>query len=181
MQSSQAHVHFVDVVPELIDKLQLELAHHFTDYQHRYSTYVMDVAKLPLTQSDNKQLVIIAGVGGDLTAELVSSLTANLNVNVDLLLCPVHHHFTLRQRLNELGWKLKQEALVEENQRIYEVLYLSQDSEAQAISAVGQQIWQQGELSTRYLTKTIAHYQRVAKGKLETKSILHAYQSLAPL
>ena len=181
LQSSQAHVHFVDVVPELIDKLQLELGHYFADYQHRYSTYVMDVARLPIYQDGSKQLVIIAGIGGDLTAELVSKLTASLDDNIDLLLCPVHHHFTLRERLRELDWKLKHESLVEENQRIYEVIYVSQDITAQAVSTVGQSIWQQGALSSRYLAKTLAHYQRVAMGKPEAQRILDAYQGLAPL
>ncbi|RZG07821.1 SAM-dependent methyltransferase [Pseudoalteromonas sp. CO348] len=178
LDSSQAHIHFVDVVPALIAKVKLDLARFFPEAETRYSLYTQDVATLPLAQYSGRQLVIIAGVGGDLTAELMTSLCCNLRDEVDFLLCPVHHHYTLRQTLQSLPLKLTYESLVEENRRIYEVLYLTSGKTGTAITPLGEAIWQQGTLSKRYLEKTLDHYARVAKGKPEAQAILLAYQHL---
>ncbi|NKC18282.1 MULTISPECIES: tRNA (adenine(22)-N(1))-methyltransferase TrmK [Pseudoalteromonas] len=178
LDSSQAHIHFVDVVPALIAKVKLDLARFFPEAEARYSLYTQDVAKLPLAQHSGRQLVIIAGVGGDLTAELMTSLCHKLPDEVDFLLCPVHHHYTLRQTLQSLPLKLIHESLVEENRRIYEVLYLTSGKTGAAITPLGKAIWQQGTLSKRYLEKTLEHYARVAKGKPEAQNIFSAYQQV---
>lgn len=176
--SSEAHIHFVDVVPELIDKVKSNLQRFFDTQATRYSLYALDVAKLPLAQHHGRQLVIIAGVGGDLTANLMRNICANYDNHVDFLLCPVHHQYTLRNTLQTLNLNVVEERLVEENNRIYEVLYLSTYKTGSMITSLGDAIWQQGELSARYLAKVQTHYTRVAKGKPEAQAVLAAYQKV---
>ena len=130
-------------------------------------------------------------------AQLVSDITlANPHIEIDFLLCPVHHLYTLRQQLIELNMMLKEELLVKENKRIYEVLLLSSkpahivDCENK-LSPVGNAIWQakssdqqqrliELQIAEEYLTKTRKHYQRMQYGDNDPKvqTILQAYQDI---
>ena len=143
-----------------------------------------------LEQYEGKHLVIIAGVGGDLMIKFIEDIfKKHKSLKIDFLLCPVHHQFLLRSKLIALDFSLKDEKLVEENNRFYEVLLVSSNSESNSkISPVGDKIWlpetaQQTEIAKKYLTKTIAHYQRMTLGfKQESnndiKNIIDIYQSV---
>lgn len=182
-QSGQASsiIHFVDIVPDLMGKVQQKLEHFYPD--SKWKAHCLDVAKLPLTQYQGKHLVIIAGVGGDLMMQFISAINQqHKNLNIDFLLCPVHHQFALRQKLIALNFNLIDEVLIEENQRFYEILLVSSLSEISGeelgdknnkISAVGDKIWQstadkQSAISAKYLRKTLNHYQRIQQGYLQT-------------
>lgn len=178
-------VHFVDIVPELMQNLENKLK-AFYDL-HNWQTHCLDVSHLPLQDYKGKHLVIIAGVGGDLTAQFIANINAqHPNLDIDYLVCPVHHLFTLRAKLNELKLGLVQEALVEDNKRYYEVLLLSSKQNQQPVSAVGEQIWQaenatQLDVAEQYLKQTLSHYQRIAKGKNnDVAHIITAYEQVKP-
>ncbi|WP_217519761.1 tRNA (adenine(22)-N(1))-methyltransferase [Vibrio metschnikovii] len=182
-------IHFVDIVPELIDVLRQRLSRHYPN-QTQWSADCMDVARLPLDKHHGRHLVIIAGVGGDLTAELVSKIiTAHPNQSIDFILCPVYHTYRLRQQLRQLSCQLYHESLVEDNRRYYEVLYIaapsSTDNNAPTISLVGDSLWQVKTLAEYqqaqgYLTKLLSHYQRVEKSHPEKAAlIVRAYHSVS--
>ena len=178
-------IHFVDIVPELMLALESKLKTFY--HEHNWQVHCLDVSHLPLLGYEGRHLVIIAGVGGDLTAQLISSINAqHPNLEIDYLVCPVHHLFTLRARLHELHLGLVQEALVEDNKRYYEVMLLSSKSNNEPVSAVGEQIWLvdnaiQLEVAERYLKQILNHYKRIAKGKTsDVKHIISAYEQVVP-
>ena len=189
-----ADIHFVDIVPELMAQLEnkLEKFYPHSAEKARWKTHCIDVAKLPLLQYKGKHLVIIAGVGGDLMMEFINGIYAQYqDVDIDFLLCPVHHQFALRQRLIELDFGLKNEVLVEENKRFYEVIYVSSKRrEHKAISPVGDSLWQavsddqddsehQKRIAKQYLNKTLSHYHRIQLGNShKVQHIIDAYNKV---
>lgn len=176
--TSQANstVHFIDIVPKLMVNLESKLKRFCPSLP--WKTHCIDVATLPLAQYQGKHLVIISGVGGDLMIQFIDAIyQQNKNLNIDFLLCPVHHQFSLRQKLITLNFSLKDEVLIEENQRYYEILLVSSSgeklsNESSKISPVGDKIWQstsqeQTKTIKKYLQKTLGHYQRIQQGYLQ--------------
>jgi tRNA (adenine22-N1)-methyltransferase len=183
------HIHFVDIVPELIDTLEKKLQRFYSESVSAWTTQCLDVKKLPLAQYKGKHLVIIAGVGGDLITKFIEGIHQNNALsNIDFLLCPVHHQFTLRQKLIELDFSLKNEVLIEENKRFYEILLVSSRSiKNSKINPTGDNIWQydsveQLSIVKKYLTKTLNHYERIQLGSKtdsehNVQDIISAYQA----
>ncbi len=196
--SSQADstIHFVDIVPKLMANLESKLKRFCPSLP--WKTHCIDVTTLPLLQHQGKHLVIIAGVGGDLMIQFIEAIYQQYkNLNIDFLLCPVHHQFSLREKLIELDFSLKDEMLIEENQRFYEILLVSSLGEKlsnvnRKISPVGDKIWQsRSQAQTRtiekYLQKTLGHYQRIQQGYLQgnqlgkvdnVQQIINAYNTI---
>ncbi len=188
------HIHFVDIVPELMRELENKLNHFYPENSKsmsnsQWQVSCMDVAALPLQEFSGKHLVIIAGVGGDLMTEFVNVIyQKNQTVEIDFLLCPVHHQFTLRQQLIQLDFDLQTEALIVENQRFYEILLVSAARDSgrphTRIDPVGNLIWQsntteQSKITTAYLKKTLAHYQRMQLNRhADVQHIIDAYSNL---
>ena len=167
------NIHFVDIVPDLMVEVEKKLERFYPNSS--WKTHCLDVATLPLARYQGRHLVIIAGVGGDLMIQFITAIyQQHKNLHIDFLLCPVHHQFSLRQKLIELGFSLKDEVLIEENRRCYEILLVSSESinlnqENNKISPVGDKIWQsassqQSTIIDRYLQKTLNHYQRIQQG-----------------
>ncbi|MCQ1059835.1 class I SAM-dependent methyltransferase [Photobacterium sp. ZSDE20] len=162
-------VHFVDIVPDLMAALEQKLQRFYPEAT--WKVHCQDVAKLPLNQYSGKQLVIIAGVGGDLMSELVEAIHQDhQNSNIDFLLCPVNHQFTLRKTLIKQDFGLEHEVLIEDNRRFYEIMLVSSTrGDREQVSAVGSNIWQsdsteQAEIATKYKNKTLGHYRRIQQG-----------------
>lgn len=180
------NIHFVDVVPELMQTLENKLTRFFADSVSNWQVHCMDVAKLPLWDFVGKHLVIIAGVGGDLMSEFVKAIYQhNPNTEIDFLLCPVHHQYTLRQQLIQLHCSLVSESLMVENERYYEMLLVSATPNSQAkINPVGASIWEthtseQSDIARTYLHKTLAHYKRMQLGQnTDVQSIIDAYTAV---
>lgn len=183
------HIHFVDIVPELMNELELKLQRFYPNSPSKWQIHCIDVVAIPIERYEGKNLVIIAGVGGDLTTHFVNAIhQAHSATNIDFLLCPVHHQFTLRQQLIQLDFSLKNEVLVEENQRFYEILLVSSpantDDKQSKISPVGDLIWQtntpeQSKVTVNYLNKTLNHLQRMQRSqKADIQNIIDAYSSV---
>ncbi|MDK1285849.1 tRNA (adenine(22)-N(1))-methyltransferase [Pseudoalteromonas umbrosa] len=181
-----ATVHFVDIVPHLMEALDTKLPQFYADKQSQWQTHCMDVSELPLEGKSGKHLVIIAGVGGDLCGRFIRNILANNpSSDIDFLLCPVHHLYTLRQALNHLNLNLINETLISENKRYYEILKVTNDLSAttRSISSVGEAIWQYSDAQSSanakaYLNKTIAHYQRINRGDNDVSDIIAAYEGV---
>jgi tRNA (adenine22-N1)-methyltransferase len=184
------NIHFVDVVPELMHQLENKLSQFFPKDNlvgSRWQVHCTDVAVLPLQKLSGKHLVVIAGVGGDLMTGFIKAIYQNNpNIEIDFLLCPVHHQFTLRQQLIEFNFSLLDEVLITENQRFYEVILVSsQKSDSNsAISPVGSLLWryntdEQFKNANAYLNKTIAHYRRMQlNSDSEIQHIINAYTAV---
>ncbi|EKO3495280.1 tRNA (adenine(22)-N(1))-methyltransferase TrmK [Vibrio fluvialis] len=187
-RQAATQVHFVDIVPDLMDLLHQRLERYFPRQAgFDWQIHCQDVGTLPLDRHEGKHLVIIAGVGGDLMSELVKAIIhAHPNTAIEFLLCPVHHTYTLRSLLQELGAQCISETLLEENRRYYEVLHVvtrSQTHQHRTLSKVGEQIWQQSdqqrELAKRYHAKLLAHYARMQQSTPDKVApILTAYQAI---
>lgn len=206
-------IHFVDIVPKLMLELNNKLARFYPDQETEnttvnkamlalptWKTHCIDVGKLPIKGYIGKQLIIIAGVGGDLMTQFVETIIqSHPNQVIEFLLCPVHHQFTLRNKLIELDMKLIDEQLVEDNKRFYEVIHVSTTSPKVAgdsptsllkIHPVGDKIWSANsteQLSTvnKYLSKTLKHYHRIQQGahqdkKNDVEHIIKAYRAIIP-
>jgi tRNA (adenine22-N1)-methyltransferase len=183
------YIHFVDIVPDLMNELENKLQRFYPNSPSKWQIHCLDVEALPIEQDEGKNLVIIAGVGGDLTTQFVNAIHQNHSTkNIDFLLCPVHHQFTLRQQLIQLDFSLKNEVLVEENKRFYEILLVSSstntDEKQSKISPVGELIWQantveQSKITVNYLNKTLNHFQRMQRGNnADIQHVIDAYRSV---
>jgi tRNA (adenine22-N1)-methyltransferase len=183
------HIHFVDIVPALMNELENKLQSFYPNSPSKWQIHCLDVAALPVEQYEGKNLVIVAGVGGELIAQFVNAIhQSHSATNIDFLLCPVYHQFTLRQQLIQLDFILKNEVLVEENQRFYEILLVSsptdRDDKQSKISPVGELIWQantaeQSKITVNYLNKTLNHFQRKQWGNnADIQHIIDAYRSV---
>lgn len=181
-------IHFVDIVPSLMVQLETKLQRFYPNSTSQWLTHCIDVAQLPLHQYSGKHLIIIAGVGGDLMASFIASIHRHSpNIKFDFLLCPVHHAFTLRQTLIKFNYQLKNEVLLKDNQRFYEVIHVTCDRAcSNPIHPVGSQIWQtenelQKSIVEQYLQATLNHYKRVQNGKTQqVQHIIQAYSEVTP-
>jgi len=180
------NIHFVDIVPELISNIEIKLQQFHLNSLTNWKVHCIDVAELPLEIYEGKQLVIIAGVGGDLMTRFINDIHQNhTNLNVDFLLCPVNRQFTVRQKLIDLNFSLKHEILVEDKQRFYEVILVSSVSDKnKSINPVGNDIWQsvtmkQADVVEKYLNKTLSYYRSIQQGKTSNVDhIISAYQAI---
>lgn len=180
------NIHFVDIVPKLMAELETKLQRFYPHSTPVWKTHCIDVAELPLDKHQGKHLVIIAGVGGDLMIKFIGALHQKYpELTIDFLLCPVHHQFALRKKLIELNFALKDEVLIEDNQRFYEVILVTSVTDENApISAVGEKIWQstsikQANIAEKYLHKTLSHYQRIEQGNSNSVAhIIAAYRTV---
>ncbi len=179
-------IHFVDIVPELISSVEQKLQRFYSQDASQWQVHCMDVAKLPLEHHAGKHLVIIAGVGGDLITQFIAAIHAqNPEIDIDFILCPVHHLFTLRHQLNQLHFTLKDEVLVKDNQRFYEVIKVSSTvTNQRSVSLVGDKIWraqsaEQVALIEEYKNKTLQHYQRIQQGnKKDVSEVIAQYTQI---
>lgn len=178
-------VHFVDIVPTLLEQLQLKLEKHWHGDCAAWEVHCADIIDLPIETETNraqqeKHLVIIAGVGGELLIEFMRYLLVKTNtLDVEFIICPVHHNYKMREYLRFKGVGLIAEQIVEENRRFYEILHVSPTAE-RLISNVGDSQWDLTEPSHRqYLQQMISHYQRIANNpKVDLTHILNSYQAL---
>ena len=139
-------------------------------------------------------LVIIAGVGADLMINFINDICQQFpDLKIDFLLCPVNQQYALRKKLIALQCSLKNEALVADNGRYYEVILASTISKTchetnskvnKPISPIGDDIWQakstqQAHVVKQYLAKTLNHYKRIQQGgKENVDDIICAYSQL---
>ncbi|MBL4913493.1 tRNA (adenine(22)-N(1))-methyltransferase TrmK [Shewanella schlegeliana] len=175
------NLHFVDVVPSLMHEVKQKLQRFHPDAelskqtalahdQSHWQVHCLDVAKLALATKEQRQLIIIAGVGGELTIELVQQIMArHPQHSLEFILCPVHHIYKVRTAMQQLGLGLVDEQLMQENKRFYEILHLSTASQV-PLSPVGSSMWDLSrELDRDYLQKSVKHYQRIEQGLLKAQ------------
>jgi tRNA (adenine22-N1)-methyltransferase len=183
--TQQTTIHFIDVVRSLVDQVKNKLEQFYVDDLEgslpstRWQTQCLDVAKIKLIKNQSN-LVIIAGIGGEkIIVLLMGIINNNKNMDFELLLCPVHQNYRLREFLIEQGFGLIQEEIVKENNRFYESMHIGKLSEKK-LSLVGSEQWNYSRDDDRcYLTKMIQHFERMVNDpKKDVVHILQAYKQL---
>ncbi|WP_415892038.1 SAM-dependent methyltransferase [Neptuniibacter sp. PT8_73] len=184
----EAKVHFLDVVESITSKLEKHLAG--SDYStERWQVHCEDLQQLRLALPENatniqhRHLLIIAGVGGDLTLDMVQAvLQNNPNCDIDFLICPVRQFHKVRSGVKALGLGLVNEKIVKDGGRYYEAIHLSTLSDVE-IPAVGGLMWDlANDDHQEYLRQNISHYQRMqAQGNEGVRKTLAEYMSLQEL
>ncbi len=190
-QHAAPHIHFVDIVPELMKQLEQKLKRFFPrddapENPSQWYVHCEDISKLQPQKLGGKHLMIIAGVGGNLISEFVKNIViANPSAEVDFLLCPTLHQYTLRQQLIALDFCLKSEMLIVDKNRYYEILLVSHLRNSGAkVSEIGESIWraknaEDEKMIGAYLRKTLAHYRRVQlNNQLDIQHVIDAYKTI---
>lgn len=187
-EKPEAKVHFLDVVESITSKLKQHLSS--SDYPNdRWQVYCEDLQQLCLPLPENatniqhRHLLIIAGVGGDLTLDMVQAvLKNNPDCHIDFLICPVRQLHKVRSGVKTLGLGLVNEKIVKDGGRYYEAIHLSTLSEDD-IPAVGGSMWDLAKDDHQeYLRQNISHYQRMqAQGNESARKILAEYKNLQEL
>lgn len=77
-----------------------------------------------ISEEDNVQTVTIAGMGGPLIASILESGKEKLSTVNTLILQPNIHAKAIREWAIQEQWKIEQELILEEHDKIYEILVL---------------------------------------------------------
>jgi len=124
---------FVDKLPHIIESLSLKLAPFNTG---KHELKAADASDLEF-DLQCKHLVIVAGVGGETSPEIVESIEKNhSHVHIDYLFCPSARQKELREYLADQQFGLLSEHLVGEKKRYYEILLVRQPARACELAAV---------------------------------------------
>ncbi len=171
---------FVDQVPHIIQWLESKLE---MLPKERFGLIAGDAADLVFEQGQ-RHLIILAGVGGSTVTTIMGAiLKTYVGDSIDFLLCPANGVFGVREYLIEERVSLKDEWIVSEKGRQYEVLHVSAGMEIDGhvkVSSVGN-MWDVNDQEHQaYLKKIIAHYQRAALGgdAERSKMILEVYRGI---
>jgi tRNA (adenine22-N1)-methyltransferase len=117
-------VHFIDQVASIMDDLQVRLERYgATGYQ--VQTIAAERLALP---PDERALLVLAGVGDEVTLAIVNALSAqNPDCPPDWLISPANSLFQVRRGLQQQEFGLLEEGVVFENGRGYEWMRVCQD------------------------------------------------------
>lgn len=195
-------IHFVDRVQPIINNVENKLLNYFsnnhTQQQNEtripWQVHTLDMLSQPLPiKHKNKQLIIIAGIGGDLLITLINKIiTDHKSKNLEFIICPVHHEYELREVLIGHSMSLINEKIVFENKRFYQVLHVMHSPDSLSISPVDNQLTLAGsiqwnfsnEAHQQYHQKLLTHYKAKLLGtknisKIKSlKAIIRAYEQL---
>lgn len=147
---------FVDQVPHIMQQLAAQLA---VFDSRRYDLITANAGDLSFPQQ-YRHLVIFAGVGGELTVEIMKSISKNNPAaQIDYLFCPSTSQKALREYLSEQNFGVALESIVCEKKRCYEVMAvkaMNADNDLPRIS-LNCEIWEQDNpIHQQYLQKVNA-------------------------
>ncbi|MEX0624154.1 MAG: SAM-dependent methyltransferase [Saccharospirillum sp.] len=123
LESQRApRVHFVDQV----DSIMADLLTRLDQYGAKgYQLHTLPAGQLELS-TEGLPLLVLAGVGDEVTQAIVSDVTAqHPNNPPDWLISPANNLFQVRRYLHDQGFGVLQEGVVFENGRGYEWLRVS--------------------------------------------------------
>lgn len=192
-RNAAKQVHFVDIVASITQSLEVQLTKRFAAKSEQWQVHTTDVKNIPLGQFDQQHshLIIIAGLGGEQSLQMVQGLMAKFpNYALQFLLCPHRHHYVLRRGLAKLVLNVVAEHLLKEQKWYYEIIHLSNSvSTAQQtpppvwdnnqIIATGSLLWQDAsELHSDYLMQIMQHYRRVLRSLNTDSDQYHMTQKM---
>ena len=170
---------FVDVVEDILSTLTARLERSFPQDQYRWQVHCKDINNIAVPAADS-QLFIIAGVGPHKTIAFINSLSASVPETLfDLLICSVHGSYRVREALIEKGYGLKNEQIIFENNRFYEAIYASKNTDKPIVNT-GSKMWRWSDAGHRdYWHRMVSHYRQKAKADPRYfQSIIECYETL---
>jgi tRNA (adenine22-N1)-methyltransferase len=112
---------FVDQVSHIIEQLKTRLVSYSSS---QYELVTADAGELSFNLQQ-RHLVIIAGVGGECTVDIISAIKGNHpDVQIDYIFCPSTSQKALREYLIAHKFGMEYENIACENQRYYEILFV---------------------------------------------------------
>jgi len=195
-------IYLVDRIPSIIEALKSK---YTILCDGKLFFCLQDAGAIQLT-SASRQLIVIAGLGGENIVEILNGIGTRLHheqpspINqsriVDLILSPNSHTFALRRFLARSPFELIKEAFVEDKGHYHEHIFLRLTHNTPTRhSDVGEEIWQPFTATKRrYIERLIAHYAHVLAFKhnplaedakaaytsLLTRHIKHGNESKGP-
>lgn len=145
---------FVDIVPQIISQLKTYIA-DIPNSGSFLKTQNISVSDITFSKKD---LVIIAGVGSDLILDSLRTHKKRGLIPKHYLLSPHTKHLECRKALNEMGFKLVGEVLIEEDNIFYDHLLISSE-EGENIFPINR------NSQTKTLTRYYAHHVKILKLK----------------
>ncbi len=153
---------FVDQLPHIINQLTDKLRRFYpAEYSAKYDLIAADAGNLSF-DSQYRHLVVLAGVGGEVTIKIINTIECNHpDVQIDYIFCPNSKQSVLREYLATQNFSLFSERLVSENKRYYEIIYIQ--GKAIENSRVGElsrvpvncKLWDQDNTDHQYYLKKI--------------------------
>ena len=145
-QHSDAEVFLVDQVPSIISDLRRKHKHLQDD---RLKFVCQSAGQISL-ESNKKQLLVLAGIGGQLAKSLIEQLLRQIQQQddhrqVEWLIAAQFHMHELRGFLRQQQFELLQEQYCYDNGKHYELLFVRSGGSGylrRPVSETGQQIWQ---------------------------------------
>lgn len=117
-------VHFNDSVPSIMADLEQRLRRYGAV---NFQLHLASAEQLQLPDQ-GRQLLILTGVGDELSVRIIDALSDQLPAaQLDWLMSPANNLFQLRDALQQRHFGLIDEGLVFDNGRGYEWLYVTQD------------------------------------------------------
>lgn len=169
-------VTFVDQVPNIMSNLENRLKATYIPSEFRVITS-------DARQFDYKNNVstcfVICGIGGDLGIEILKKILPIMK-ETDSCIIGVHKNtLKLRDFLINKDLKLREEVLVKENGKFYELILIDKTS-TRSISNVGSEIWSSfTDIHEEFLLQQIAYFTKKAEYDDSYKLTLGRYLEIA--
>ncbi len=146
-------VNLVDCVPSIIQRLELA-----NEKCHKFAIRAQEVQ----IEWKNSECVILAGVGAHLVIDILNNILRTfLYTSSFFVFCPHQNIEKLRKFLIQQKFQLRQEKLIHDAGKFYQVFsgtFSQQKSNLSELGASG--LWQQGEISKLYWQKQWNHFTR---------------------
>lgn len=172
---------FVDIIANIMKALRAQLEHDsHLNSNSEWQVLCQDVGAITLSEA-KEQVVVIAGVGGELLLKLMQQIIKNNSAqqiqSVRFILCPVHHTYLLRDGLKKLELGLLSEQIIYDKQRFYELIEVSFSSH-KPISNTGSEMWHKNNVEhAKYKKRLLRHYTNMLnKDAVYYQQVINDYQ-----
>lgn len=136
--------------------------------------FILSDGFIDIPEIKNNSSIVIAGMGGNLIAEIISGGATKLNQSHTLFLQPNNNTEKLRKYLNDNNFIITKELLVLENDIINEILIVKPDSNPKQLTDLelkfGISNKYDRDLFIRYWQNRLQHLERIKKQLLETNN-----------
>ncbi|OUR97915.1 hypothetical protein A9Q84_06890 [Halobacteriovorax marinus] len=176
-ENKSEKVHFVDQVPRIISSLKRKIKSLAVIPEASFELHVLNAEKIKV--SNEKSLICICGVGGDVAIGIISELLNRNDLSqCDILISAQYHMFDLRKFLRDHGFLLKAEKLSFERSKGYELLLVSL-SNGEDIDPIGSKLFDsKNSESFKYFRALASHYKRKSLGDDMYLETLKLYEDL---
>ncbi|PIK15800.1 tRNA (adenine(22)-N(1))-methyltransferase TrmK [Halobacteriovorax sp. JY17] len=172
-QFPNAKIHFNDIVPGIITKLEHRLR---KAPKELYTLNAMDARLIKVENSTT--LICICGIGGKMAVEIIEELVKSNSHHFELLICTHYHQIELRKSLIKLHFKLIRSQLIVHQKQHYEVMYISRER-GKTISPLSEELYDKNcPKSTDYFKKSMKHFEKNSKYSDFSKKIFESYAEL---